>query len=95
MSKRIWVLLCILVLFSPLGLISENSAWGEWENSYYEKILGFIPEGIAHTKSVEGIIPDYSITAIGSVVGYYISAVVGIVLLFGIYLILWKMVKHK
>jgi len=95
MKKRLWILLAVLVALTPLGLISESSAWGEWDNSYYEKILGFIPKGIAHANGVEGVMPDYTVGSTGSVAGYYISAVVGIALLFAIYLILWKMVKRK
>jgi len=95
MKKRLWILLAVLVALTPLGLISESSAWGEWDNSYYEKILGFIPKGIAHANGVEGVMPDYTVRSTGSVAGYYISAVVGIALLFAIYLILWKMVKRK
>jgi len=95
MKRRVWILLGILVLLSPLGLISQNSAWGEWEQSYYEKLLGFIPKGIVQAKGVEGLMPDYTLASTGSVTGYYLSALVGIVLLLGLYVLLLKWVKHK
>jgi hypothetical protein len=94
MNKRAWILLGILVALVPLGLISQSSAWGEWDNSYYQKLLGFIPKGIAHANGVEGLLPDYSLPSIGSVGGYYLSALVGIGLLLGIYFILHKWVKR-
>jgi hypothetical protein len=43
---------------------------------------------------VEGLLPDYSLSSIGSVGGYYLSALVGIGLLLGIYFILHKWVKR-
>ena len=95
MKRRAWILVGILLLLTPLGLISESSAWGEWEESYYQKLLGFIPEGISHAKGISGLMPDYTVASTGSVTGYYLSALVGVALLFGIYPILWKMVKRK
>ncbi len=82
MKKRAFLFLGILTLLTPLGLLSNYSAWGEWENSYYEKVLGFIPKGIENAKGLKVLIPDYSLFGFGEVFSYYFSAFVGIVLIF-------------
>ncbi len=95
MKKRAWLLVLILLLLTPLGLLSESAAWGEWDLGYYKELLGFIPEGMAHAQGVDGIMPDYTLSSTSEVTGYYLSAIVGIGLLVGIYFLLWKMVKRK
>ncbi len=90
MKKRVLVVLGILTLLVPLGLLSESPAWGEWEKGYYEKILGFIPQGIREAKSINALLPDYSLLGVGETLSYYISAFVGICL---IYLILFLISK--
>ena len=45
------VFLGILFVLLPLGLISEYSAWGEWDIQKYKELIGFIPEGIKNAKS--------------------------------------------
>ena len=95
MKRKAFYILGILILLSPLGLISDADAWGEWGNEYYQKILGFIPEGIKNAKGINALMPDYSLSGTNDVVGYYISAIVGIVLLFGIYFILSKTLKNE
>jgi len=87
-KKKLYTILFILFIVLPLGLISEYSAWGEWEPETYKKLLGFIPEGIKNANSFS-IIPDYGE---GSVVMYYLSAIIGAAI---IYAILYFMVKLK
>ena len=43
MKKILYPMLIIFILI-PLGLISENPAWAEWDNEYYQEALGFIPK---------------------------------------------------
>ena len=87
-KKKLYIILFVLFTLLPLGLISEYSAWGEWETETYQKLLGFIPEGIKNASSFS-IIPDYGE---GSVVMYYLSAIIGAG---AIYAILYFMVKLK
>ncbi len=95
MKRKAYYILCVLILFSPLGLISDADAWGEWGNEYYQKILGFIPEGIKNAKGINALMPDYSLGGTNDIVGYYLSAIVGIALLFGVYFILSKILKNE
>ncbi len=88
LDKKILYILFAMVLLVPLGLITESPAWGEWDNAYYEKVLGFIPKGIENAKGIKTFMADYSVKGFGSVAGYYISAIVGAILVFGIFYII-------
>jgi hypothetical protein len=93
--KKVYYLLFGLILLVPLGLISENPAWGEWEESFYEQKLGFIPQGIKEGGFFNALIPDYSFSSLGEVSSYYISAVLGVVLIFGVFFALKKILKKE
>jgi hypothetical protein len=95
MKKKLFILLAVLVAFVPLGLLSSNPAWGEWDNSYYKEVLGFVPQGIEKSGGIEVALPDYAIAGQSETVSYYLSALLGIGLLFGIYFILLKVMKHE
>ena len=87
-SKWKYLIIPILILFIllPLGLLSQNPAWGEWGLEYFKKLLGFIPEGMEKGKEiVKPVIPDYSLEDKHPVVSYYISALVGVVIIFAIF----------
>jgi len=87
-KKHLYISLGILFILLPLGLLTEYDAWGEWDPEVYKKLLGFIPEGIKNAHSFS-VIPDYGE---GSVIMYYLSAIIGAAL---IYAILYFMVKTK
>ena len=91
MKKKLFLLISLIFLFVPLGLLSEYSAWGEWENEKYKELIGFIPEGIKNAKGVIPIIPDYGE---GSIFLYYVSAIIGVVMLFWIFYFLAKVNKN-
>jgi len=98
MKKKLYILLAILVVLVPLGLLTDADAWGEWDTDYYKKVLGFIPAGILKVQSAfsfKHLLPDYSIQGGNSVVGYYLSAIVGVILIMGLYYLLFLMVKRK
>lgn len=78
-NYKIYIALFVVLLFVPLGLISENPAWGEWSGEEFEAMLGFIPHSIATSTSlVAPILPDYSMESVGSVASYYLSAIIGV-----------------
>jgi len=98
MKKKIYILLGILVIFVPLGLLTSADAWGEWDTSYYKKVLGFVPSGVLklqNTLNFKHLLPDYSIPGVNSVLGYYVAAIVGVILVVSIYYLLFLMVKRK
>jgi len=90
--KKIYLFVLAVIALVPLGLISENPAWGEWENEYYEKALGFIPKAMQNS-IFEAPIPDYATSSLGDVGSYYFSAFLGVLIIFGVFFILKKVVK--
>ncbi|MDD2385092.1 MAG: hypothetical protein PHN18_12945 [Sulfurospirillaceae bacterium] len=92
--KNIFYPIIIVLIFLPLGLISENPAWAEWENEYYQEMLGFIPKGIENAFHMKALIPDYTIAGINEVVAYYLSGIVGITLIFGFFYFLGKKIAR-
>lgn len=87
--KKLYIFLLIAIALTPLGLLTENPAWGEWESEEFEKMAGFIPQSIETTEPVvKAILPDYNLELIGTVPSYYLSALLGAILCIGI---IWLM----
>jgi len=95
MKTKIFILLGFLAVLAPLGLISESSAWGEWENEYYKELIGYIPKGIENASSLEAPVPDYTLNGFNDIVSYYFSAILGFILLYGIFYMLTKLMHKK
>ncbi len=90
------IILGIMILSVPLGLLTDAPAWGEWDNDYYKKVLGFIPKGMESFNSfIKPILPDYSVPGKSDVFGYYASAIVGAVLIFLVWFIIGKIIAKK
>lgn len=82
----------ILCLLTPLGLIAEGPAWGEWSVEEFKTMIGFIPESIEKTKPlIEPLIPDYEIESIGGVASSVVSAFFGAILSVGA---IWTMKRR-
>ena len=80
-GKR-WVLwggLAALALATPLGLLASGTAWGEWGLDELKTMgLSAIPQGLQ--KLAEwwpAPLPDYGFPRMGAVIGYILSAFVG------------------
>jgi len=98
MKKKLYILLGVLIALVPLGLLTDAPAWGEWESDYFQKVLGFVPQGIEKIENsvhLKYILPDYSLPGANDIVGYYISAIVGALLIFVVYYFIYLMVKRK
>ncbi|WP_457559913.1 PDGLE domain-containing protein [Caminibacter sp.] len=98
-KKVIFGVLFFLLALVPLGLLDGADAWGEWDPSYFKETLGFIPAGIEKVADkfsfVKPLLPDYSLPHSNPVLGYYISAIVGVGLIFLIMFILAKLNRAK
>ncbi|MDR3690869.1 MAG: cobalt transporter CbiM [Fimbriimonas sp.] len=77
----------VLVL-TPLGLIANGSAWGEWELTELRRMVGYAPAGIMQAKPIiRPLLPDYGFA--GSTggflvgLGYLVSAFIGCALVAG------------
>jgi len=92
-SLYLAVFIVALCLLTPLGLIAEGPAWGEWSTEEFKTILGFIPKSIEEAKPlIEPLIPDYEIKSIGGVASSVISALLGVALSIGA---IWAMKASK
>ena len=99
MNKKVKVTLivmAIMIVAVPLGLLTSAPAFGEWDPSYYKKVIGFIPQGLAHFPQLaHPLLPDYSLPGSNEVLGYYISAIVGSIIVFTILYFLGKFLAKK
>ncbi len=95
MKKKIYLILFSILAIIPLGLLTDSPAWGEWDREYYQKILGFIPKGIEKAKEINTPFMDYSFGSLNDIASYYLSAIIGIALIFGFFYILSKVFNAK
>ncbi|MDD3164918.1 MAG: cobalt transporter CbiM [Oscillospiraceae bacterium] len=74
-------LLGVLIAATPLGLLAEGTAWGEWDAETVGQMLGYTPAGMEHGFSFSALMPDYTVAGIPEIAGYLVSAVCGAALL--------------
>jgi cobalt/nickel transport system permease protein len=86
-SKAAYGLLAGLIVATPLGLLAEGTAWGEWAPEDMAaldeggKVLGYTPAGMADGWSFAAFFPDYAINGMPDAAGYILSAVIGTALI--------------
>jgi len=95
--KRIYYwMIGIMILLTPIGLLSEGTAWGEWGTDELAEKLGYAPQGIEQAEEVwKAIFPDYSMPILGEianaeVIGYILSALLGSIVIYAIMLLFGK-----
>ncbi len=95
-KKLLLLLLLFFIIIVPVGLLTENPAWGEWGLEYFKKLLGYIPKGIENSKEIiKPLIPDYSIDEEHKVISYYFSAIIGVISIFIFFYLLKFLVNKK
>lgn len=73
------VLVAALAVATPLGLLAEGTAWGEWgADEIAETGAGYVPAGMMDGFNWEAVMPDYSFGSLPDAVAYILSAVIGI-----------------
>lgn len=105
--NKLWLGLCVLALFSPIGLIlpdkfKAGSAWGEWGPDEIQKMVGYVPQGMQKLADLwHAPLPDYAFQGwdhmgLGMLsLAYIVSAVVGIGIIVAVTMLLGKMVQKK
>ena len=91
-ANPLYILLGSLTIFTPLGLLSKGTAWGEWGKEEILNMLGYIPKGMNKSTSINAIMSDYSIKNLSETTGYLLSGIIGIILVF-LFFILLKYIK--
>ena len=91
---KIYILLIVVFLVIPLGLLTDYSAWGEWELNYFKEYIGYIPTGIEKYSNIfKSLLPDY-VFLDNQILSYYLSAITGVALIFGIYFVIYQLIKR-
>jgi len=89
-KKDIFIFLMVLVVIIglvPLGLLTANPAWGEWDLGFFAQKLGAVPLGLQKLSDIYfAPLADYSFKSLNAVSGYYISAFIGILAIFSIFM---------
>ncbi len=91
--KKLIIALVILIVLTPLGLITENPAWGEWSAEEMQKMFGFVPEGIKNGSWFEAPFADYTFAPLGEIGGYIFSAALGSIIVITFFYALKKMAR--
>ena len=97
--KAMLIPLIVLVILTPLGLIATGTAWGEWGTDQIKAAIGYIPKGFNDFGNFwSALLPDYSLPALGdstagSIAGYILSAIVGMLLIIGLILLTSFLIK--
>jgi hypothetical protein len=105
-TKKLWIVIGILLLLSPLGVIipvlfKAHGAWGEWGRDKIEKMVGFVPDGMKRLGDIwKAPMPDYAIPGQGKglasdSMGYILTGVVGVAIIAGVMYLLAKLVGRK
>ena len=87
--KKIRYVLIALVVLSPLGLLAEGTAFGEWSADELAEMMNNVPAGIENGFSFEALFSDYTIPGTNTAVGYILSAITALL----IFYILGKMIR--
>ena len=87
----------LLILATPLGLLADGTAWGEWDAEELAAFpgIGYVPQGMEQGFSYEALFPDYAIAGLPDAFGYLLSAVIGVSLLVIVFKILTSFGRHK
>ena len=94
-KKYLFVFIFIVIALTPLGLIAEGPAWGEWSVEEIQAMVGFVPHSIEVTQPlIAAMIPDYEISGMNAWASTWISAALGVGLVFAVMIGIKKSVKR-
>ena len=81
--SALYASLIIMIILTPLGLLAEGTAWGEWSPEEIAVLaengstLGYTPAGLLDGFSLDVFFPDYAVSGVPEIYGYILSAVMG------------------
>ncbi len=100
-NKKFWIVLLVLAILTPLGLLASGTAFGEWNSKQLQQTLGYVPDGVKKGEALwQAIFSGYNMPGFGndfmhSGIGYILSAVIGIALIYTAALILGKIIAKR
>ncbi|MCK8607779.1 cobalt transporter CbiM [Apilactobacillus ozensis] len=77
-------LLIVMIILSPLGLLTKATAFGEWDAQELKSMLPnhLVPSGISHGFSFNALFSDYSVKGFSDISGYILSALTAVLIIF-------------
>ena len=102
--KALLIVIGVMVILSPIGILlvwNSQGAWGEWDVSTVEHMVGHKLPGMEKLSTLwnHAVLPDYDVPGwedkLHASIGYIISAVVGTALVVALYYLLVKFVVGK
>ncbi len=97
-TKKLFIGLAVLMIFTPLGLLAVGETFGEWGPEEVQEKLGFVPAGLERLSSLwSAPLPDYSLPGAGdsmttAAAAYILSAVIGVLICAGLLYLVGKKV---
>ncbi|WP_297518576.1 cobalt transporter CbiM [uncultured Clostridium sp.] len=89
-------LLVAMIIIVPIGLFAASrSAWGEWDSSALKAMIGYVPKGMKSGVDYQAIGSGYGFAGMGTIPGYILSGVIGVVLLVILFKILASLKKDE
>ena len=92
--RAIFLALSLIIFIVPLGLLAPGTAWGEWSRQELGAMkLGYIPSGFDRMSTFwTAPLSGYNATVVHNpALGYVISALVGVVLILGVFIFVEKL----
>ncbi|HBL41368.1 MAG TPA: cobalamin biosynthesis protein CbiM [Ruminococcaceae bacterium] len=89
------ILPAVLVVATPIGLLADGTAWGEWSAEEIAQVvtggesLSYTPNDLANGWSLKALMPDYTLNGVGEAAAYLLSAIIGVAVL----IILFKLIS--
>jgi hypothetical protein len=83
--KTLVIALVIFMVLVPIGLIASGTAFGEWGPDELQQAVGFVPAGLQNLNGLwsaplDGYdLPGQHDTIPTQTPGYYVSAIVGVI----------------
>jgi len=90
-----------LVILVPIGLIATGTAYGEWGPDELQQAVGYVPAGLQQLNGLwSAPLQDYGLPGQGDTLpeqtpGYYVSAIVGCVVVGGVAYLLGKTIIKR
>ena len=99
-SRSVYALIALLIVGTPLGLLAEGTAWGEWDpeelasQEVQGTALGYTAAGMTHGFDFAALFPDYTVAGLPDAFGYILSAILGAALLIIVFKIASSLIRQ-
>jgi cobalt/nickel transport protein len=100
-TRNIIIILAVLIILTPLGLVASGETFGEWSLQGLKDKIGHVPSGMSGLSNLwNAPMADYGIpgigdTTAGAVIGYLISAIVGVLICVGAVYLLGRLMARN